>query len=191
MSEETSQRVRVWRFRGAPTEFRELFPEGKDDDWLVHAAESELRIIEPSLLGWRRIYPVKSVTLADGSTVFWGVPRDAVMSLAKLGKTATDMPPRGTERRAAARVRIECPLRYETHSEPRRAGEGHTIDMSSAGISFTAESLLPTNVKVTLYVQWPVHLEGNVPVELRAVGRLVRAESLQAAMKLEEMKFLS
>jgi len=152
---------------------------------------TELRVIEPSLLGWSRIYPVKSVTLADGSTVFWGVPREAVMSLAKLGKTATEMPPSGTERRAATRVRIECPLRYETHSEPRRAGEGHTIDMSSAGICFTAESLLPTNVKVTLYVQWPVHLEGNVPVELRAVGRLVRAESLKAAMKLEETKFLS
>jgi hypothetical protein len=191
MPEDTPQRVRIWRFRNAPSEFRALFPQGKDEDWLVHAAESELRIVEPSLLGWRHIHPVELVTFPDGSTVFWGAPREAVRSLAKMGKAVVETLPSGTERRRAARLRIECPVHYEILSDPRRTGEGHTVDLSSTGICFTAESLLPTNVKVSVHVKWPVHLEGDIPVELHAVGRLVRAESLKAAMEVEETKFWS
>jgi len=191
MADDTPQRVHIWRFQRAPVELRELFAEGKSDDWLVRAAEPDLTIIAPSLLGWRRIYPVKTVTLADGSTVLWGAPREAVTLIANSGKSAADILPSGIERRTAERVRIECAIRYEVYSDRKRIGEGHTIDMSTSGISFTTQSLLPENARVIVYVRWPIRLEENVPVELRAAGRLVRVESVKAAMQVEETTFCS
>jgi len=187
MTDDT-RRVRVWRFASAPSEFQGRFREGRDDDWIVHAAESELTFIGPTLLGWRRIYPVEAVSLEDGSTLLWGAPRKALASIAQLSGVAGEAPS-GVERRTAPRLQVEFPLQYETHSEPRRAGEGHTIDMSTTGIAFTAESLLPTNVTVRLFVRWPVALEGDVAVELHATGRVVRAEGRKAAMQVEETKF--
>jgi len=189
MAEDSSQRVRIWQFRRAPEEYKLLFPEGKDHDWLVHAADSEFRLIGPSLLAWGRVHPVKSITLADGSTILWGAPREAAASLAKLGQII-EKPPSGAERRAAARVRIECPIKYQTLSEPKRAGEGHSIDISTSGICFTSESLLPAGAKITVCMRWPVGLEDGVPVELHAVGTLVRAEPMRAAMEIDETKFL-
>jgi hypothetical protein len=72
MALDIPRRVRIWRFRGAPPEFQELFPEGRDEDWVAHVAEAELPTVGPSLLGWRRVYSVKSMVLADGSVVYCG-----------------------------------------------------------------------------------------------------------------------
>ncbi len=191
MSEDTAQRIRIWRFRNAPANFRSLFPHGHDADWIVHAAESELRIIEPSLLGWRRIYPVEVLNLEDGSSVFWGAPRAAVASIAGLGSPALGTGPDGAERRASLRIRIECPLHYEILSEPRRAGEGHTIDISSSGIRFAAHSPLPMDARVNVQVKWPIALEAGLNVELHAVGKVVRTVAREAAIQVEDTKFLT
>jgi hypothetical protein len=189
MALDTAPRVRIWRFRGAPPEFQELFPEGRDEDWVAHVAEAELLTVGPSLLGWRRVYPVKSMVLADGSVVYCGAPREAMAFISGLGDLVSGTSPSGEERRTAPRVRIECPLRYETHSEPVQAGQGHTIDMSSSGISFSTRSFLQISSLVSLFVTWPVRLEGDVPIELRAIGRLVRVEAMKAALRLENISF--
>jgi PilZ domain-containing protein len=109
--------------------------------------------------------------------------------IAKQGKSGASRPPAGRERRAGGRTQIVCPSRYETHSEPRQAGTGHTIDMSDAGIAFTTESLLPPDAMITLHVTWPVRLEGDVPVELSATGRLARTEATRAALRLDSVSF--
>ncbi len=189
MAEDSLQRVRIWRFCGAPPEFQQLFPDAQGYDWIAHAAALENEIIGPSLLGWRSIHPVKTVTLADGSTVFWGAPSAAVASIAALGKPAAETSPTGAERRTAVRIRIDCPARYETHSEPKRMGEGHTIDISVSGIGFTSESLLALGASITIHIGWPIRLEGGIPVELRAVGRIVRADLTRAAMQVDETGF--
>lgn len=189
MTEEPSQRVRIWRYPRAPIEIQQLFPDGGSDDWLVHATASEFRIIGPSLLGWSRIHPVKAVELADGSTVLWGAPRRAISHIASLGKSVVDKAPEGKDRRACARVHIECPIRYEVHSEPKRAGTGQSIDISNMGICFACESLLPAKTKITVWMQWPIGLEDGLPVELHAEGKLVRSEPNRAAMQMEDVRF--
>lgn len=190
MIEQTSQRVQIWRFARAPRQFKKHFPEAAGQDWLVHAIVSVFPTIEPSLMAWRPVYPVKVVRLEDGSSLFWGAPREAI-ALANPAPSVFDAPPHGIERRAAVRVRIECPLRYEARWDRTVAGEGHTINLSSGGISFTTQSLLPSNIEMKLYVAWPVRLENDVPVELRATGRLVRSTPTMAAMNVEEFKFWS
>jgi hypothetical protein len=187
MDPDTPQ-VHIWSFREAPLEFQELFPGGRTDDWVAYAAAPAISTVESMLLRWRTVYPVRSAALADGGAVYLGTPRGAIDSIAAKAAAAGE-PPSGQERRAAPRAPLECPMRYETHSELKQSGRGHTIDISSTGISFTAESPLLFSTKITLFVAWPVRIEGNVPVELRAVGKLARSEETMAAMQLESVRF--
>jgi len=177
----------MWAFPHAPLEFQELFPEGAETDWVVYVPPAQRKVMEPSLLRWRGVYPVKSTELPDRSAVYWGAPREAMRLVTEQGTSPTAGTPPGKERRAAVRVHVVYPSRYETHTEPQQAGAGHTIDMSTSGIAFTTESLLPANAEVTLHVTWPVRLEGDIPVELRAIGKVVRAEAMRAALKLDRM----
>lgn len=189
MASETLKRASMWPFRQAPPELRGLFPEGGDVDWVAYVPQSLREVLEPSLLRWRGVYPVRSAQLPDRSVVYWGAPREAIRLIAERGKSVTGRIPTGIDRRAAFRVQIACSSRYETHSEPKQVGLSRTIDMSDTGIAFTTESLLPANTEVTLHVTWPKRLEGDVPVELHAAGRLARSEAMRAAIQLESMRF--
>jgi hypothetical protein len=176
----------MWSFRHAPREFRSLFRQGKDTDWVAHAPESERQAIESSLLQWRPVYPVQSTELADRSVVYHGSPREALDLIAESGAPVTGSLSTDRERRTGIRVTITCPSRYQT---PTKIGVGHTIDISITGIAFTTESLLAGNTEVTLRVKWPIRLESGLPVELNAVGKLARAEPMKAAMQIDSMNF--
>jgi hypothetical protein len=189
MASEPPKLVSMWCFRQAPPEFQELFPQGWGSDWVAYVPPAQRQILEPSLQRWRVVYPIGSIELPDRSVVYWGAPRRALQSVTEQGKSVTGGPPAGNERRAAVRVRAVYPSRYETHSEPRQVGRGHTIDLSNNGIAFTTESLLPANAMITLRVEWPLRLEGGVPIELSAVGTLARTEAMGAALQLDSMSF--
>jgi hypothetical protein len=194
MSPDPPVPANMWRFSQAPIEFRQLFPEAADADWVAHVPQSQRQILEPLLLRWNEVYPIHSAVLPDQSVVYCGAPRQALERLDKHGQlvAGSDLKldfKNGKERRAAVRVQLVCPSRYETHTEPKQIGTGHTIDMSNSGVAFTTESLLSTNVKLTLHLKWPVRLPGDVPVELRAVGRLTRTEALRAALQLDSVTF--
>jgi hypothetical protein len=182
--------IREWFYRSAPVRFRELFPEGRDPDWLVHVPKRFVRSAESLLLRWRPIYPVRSVQLADGSFVYFGAPSEAINIVANKHRQPSTSPPFGQERRSGVRIPIECRGRYEMKSRPRQTGVGHTIDMSSSGVSFTTESPLPVDGKITLHITWPVRLESDRIVELRAFGTVTRTEGTKAALKFETMDFL-
>ena len=176
----------MWSFRQAPPEFQNLFPEGRDSDWLAHVPETERHAVGPSMLKWRPVYPVNLAELVDRSIVYFGALSQATDRLSE--RLSSVMEPRspGQERRSAVRVKFECPSRYETST---RVGSGHTIDMSSTGIAFTTETLLARNTKIALHVSWPIRLEGGVPVALYATGELVRAEPTKAAIQVDRIGF--
>ena len=186
MSPETTKRVRTWPFRRAPVKFQKLFPNGGDLDWIAHIPESERDAVEPTVLQWRPVYPVRLAELPDRSVVYLGAPRHAVDLISSRRETVTPLRPAGVERRTAPRFPMECPSHYETSTH---AGFGHTIDLSSTGIAFTTETLLASNTKVTLHVMWPVRLEGDVPVAFYASGELVRVEPVKAAMQVDRVGF--
>jgi hypothetical protein len=188
MAPRSQKRVQVWSFGKAPQDLQALFPQGKDPDWVVQVPQPDRSAIEPSLLQWQNVYPVESKELPDQSVVYWGAPREALQFVPEQ-KVIASSPPAGAERRAAPRVSINCSVRYETRAEPRRNGTGHTIDMSSTGVAFTTESLLPEDTEVTLYLTWPVRLKGDVAVQLSVHGKVIRAAQTKAAMQLDAMSF--
>jgi len=176
----------MWSFYKSPREFQRLFLEGRDSDWVAHVPESERHAVESSLMHWRPVYPVRLVELKDRSAVFHGAPRLALELIAERSKPLIGPLPTGQERRAAVRVQIDCPTRYEALQQ---FGFGHTIDMSTTGIAFTTETLLARDTEVTLQMTWPVRLEGGVPVEFCAAGKLARAEPVKAAMQMDSVRF--
>ena len=186
MASETPKPVRMWSFRQAPPEFQRLFPEGSDSDWIAHVPESDRPAVEPSLVQWRPVYAVQLVELKDRSAVFLGAPREALEMILEHGEPVTGSLLAGQERRAAIRVRLECPSQYKT---PKQMGFGHTVDMSRTGIAFTTDGLLARDSEITLRVTWPVRLEGGVPVLFYAVGKLARAETMKAAMQMDSFGF--
>ena len=74
--------IRLWPFRKAPSRFRALFREGKDQDWLANVTYPVADIIEPYFVRLKQIYPVSSVRLPDESVVYWGAPREAISVIA-------------------------------------------------------------------------------------------------------------
>jgi hypothetical protein len=182
--------IRFWPFRKAPSRVKALFREGKDTDWVASVPESMTDVIEPHFFRLRQLHPVASVQLPDRSTVYWGAPRESISVIASQHPQPSVVAIADGERRTGVRVPLGYTMWYETDSRaPKDTGEGRVIDMSSTGIAFTTESLLRKNTRVELRIPWPVQLEGDVPVELYAAGKIVRAEPAKAALQYDKIAF--
>ena len=189
MAADPPKPVNMWRFDQAPLEFRQMFPQAGNSDWVAYVPRPERQTLEPLLVRWREVYPIMSRELQDQGVVYWGAPRRALELFRERNKATIGHELGENERRSAVRVQLVCPSRYETHTEPQQVGKGHTIDMSDAGIAFTTESALASSARTTLRMVWPVRLQGDVLVELRAVGRLARSEASKAAIQVESVSF--
>ena len=97
----------------------------------------------------------------------------------------------GQNRRSTDRFPIESELHYRALGPVRSAetGSGRTLNMSSGGILFTADALLPLGQRVEVAVDWPAQLNANCGLKLVAVGRVVRREAETAAMNIEKYDF--
>ena len=71
----------------------------------------------------------------------------------------------------------------------KTAGHGQTIDMSGGGVLISTESTLTPGDPVELAIDWPVQLDGVVPLKLMVFGRLARVEEKRAAVKIEKYEF--
>ena len=95
------------------------------------------------------------------------------------------------ERRGTSRFPLREGVRYRllNYKGDRASGYGSTLNMGSGGILFTTEDLLPVGRSVELSVDWPAQLNGNCPLKFVAVGRVVRSEPGQAAVRIERYEF--
>jgi hypothetical protein len=68
-------------------------------------------------------------------------------------------------------------------------GSGRTIDLSSSGLSFTADRPLQTGQKLDVYIDWPVLLDGGVQLQLIMSGVVVRTGGTATALQIERHEF--
>ncbi len=95
------------------------------------------------------------------------------------------------DRRASNRFPLREQIRYREITA-RSAGlqsHGSTIDISSGGVLFTTDSELPHGKLVEVAVNWPARLGGVCPLQLVAVGRVVRSSGLTAAVRIRKYQF--
>jgi hypothetical protein len=97
----------------------------------------------------------------------------------------------GGERRSDRRYEISLEMRWKVLRRKRTldSGLGRTIDLSSGGILFEAGRKLPVGLKVQLSIAWPVLLHNASPLQLTVAGRIVRSDSMRAAIQIIQHEF--
>jgi len=95
------------------------------------------------------------------------------------------------ERRASTRFPLDIEVRYDLMGcrGQREPGSGQTIDLSSSGLSFTADRPLPTGQKLKVAIDWPVLLDGGVRLQLVMSGVVVRTSGTTTAVKIQRHEF--
>lgn len=95
------------------------------------------------------------------------------------------------DRRGTIRFPVREELKYRVlHSKATEfTGSGQTLNIGSGGILFTTEERLPMGRQVEISVNWPARLDGTCALKFVAVGRVVRSEPSQAAVRIERYEF--
>jgi hypothetical protein len=98
---------------------------------------------------------------------------------------------RQNERRHSDRFPIERDVRFRVLSKRTGddAGDGKTINMSSAGILFSTDRMLLPGRRVEVAISWPAQLNHKCALKLVARGRVVRFDQGCAAMEIQQYEF--
>ncbi len=68
-------------------------------------------------------------------------------------------------------------------------GTGETINISSTGVLFKAETPLPPGKRLELSISWPAQLDGKCGLKLVARGRIVRCHGTSIALEIDKYEF--
>jgi hypothetical protein len=86
---------------------------------------------------------------------------------------------------------VSLEVRYSVvgHRGPVETGFGRTIDMSSSGVSFTADRPLLVGQKLDVSIDWPARLDDDVQLQVVVSGVVVRATGAVIALRIERHEF--
>jgi hypothetical protein len=97
------------------------------------------------------------------------------------------------DQRLSGRYPITLELQYKLLNKGRveHLGVGRTLNISSGGVLFEADGLLPPTCPIELALNWPFLLEGICNLKLVMRGRIVRCDksSRAIAVKAEYHEF--
>ena len=91
------------------------------------------------------------------------------------------------ERRTNRRFPISLKLRYLLSKS--LSGEGQVRDMSSSGILFQCGAALPLGRNIEVILAWPFLLNGDCPLQLRILGRILRSDARGTAVSIRSYEF--
>ena len=96
-----------------------------------------------------------------------------------------------SERRANDRFPIARDLKYKIVSGrgTPESGTGQTLDVSSSGVFFEAETPLAPGKRVELAISWPAQLDGRCALKLVARGKIVRCRGNRVAVQIDKYEF--
>jgi hypothetical protein len=103
------------------------------------------------------------------------------------------LPPleRALNRRGNDRFPIVRELRYRTLGGRGNSAwcTGKTLDISSTGILFHAETPLAPGKRVELSISWPAQLDGKCALKLVARCRITRCKGTEIAVEMDKYEF--
>ena len=96
-----------------------------------------------------------------------------------------------TERRSAERMMIEREVHYRVLNKKDGDAEalGKTLNISSSGVLFTSQHMLPPGRRLELSISWPAQLDNKCALKLVARGRVVRCEGEVVAIEIMQHEF--
>jgi PilZ domain len=94
------------------------------------------------------------------------------------------------ERRTKIRYPVTLNVRYRTIGRSNRiSGMGRTLNMSSGGLLVAADQRTEVGARLELNVEWPSMLDGQIPLQLVAVGKVVRCLESGFAISFTQYQF--
>jgi len=96
-----------------------------------------------------------------------------------------------SDRRTKRRYPIHLEVQYKLlkHRRVERLGAGRTLNISSGGVLFEADGLLPSNGPIEIALNWPFLLHGSCNLKLVMRGRIVRTNDKAIAIRAEFHEF--
>jgi len=68
-------------------------------------------------------------------------------------------------------------------------GRGMTCDLSTGGVAFIADQVLPCGVTIELWIEWPARLYDQHALRLIVHGRVVRSNNAITAIRTVRHEF--
>lgn len=107
---------------------------------------------------------------------------------AELGRERTPSHGSTWDRRSRVRFPVSLPFFYRTLDRSLRSGVGRILNISSSGILAACHDQLNVDINVELIIEWPVRVNGEVPLHLVMVGNIVRCEMSRFAVASSQLQ---
>jgi hypothetical protein len=98
------------------------------------------------------------------------------------------------ERRSKVRYPLDLSVRFRSISGSLFSGAGRTVNVSSGGVLVVSPHIvsrheISVGVQVEMSIEWPSLLDGRIPLQLFAVGWVVRRGAVDFATSFERYQF--
>ena len=94
------------------------------------------------------------------------------------------------ERRSKIRYPVALNVRYRTLGRHHRtSGLGRTVNLSSGGMLVAAEEKMTVGTRLEVNLEWPSLLDGLIPLQLVAVGKVIRSVESGFALSFIQYEF--
>lgn len=98
--------------------------------------------------------------------------------------------PGQSERRIKFRYPLDLTVRFHCADTVAAVhGEGLAVNLSSGGVLVASQRQMSVGSLVKLSIEWPFLLDGRTPLQLIAVGRVLRCGSSYFAATFERHEF--
>jgi hypothetical protein len=98
--------------------------------------------------------------------------------------------PMEAERRRKLRYPLDLTIRFRsTSAETPFSGKGWAVNMSSGGVLVASKNPFIVGTLVEMSIEWPSRLEGRIPLQLIATGRVLRGGASFFAASFERHEF--
>ena len=90
----------------------------------------------------------------------------------------------------ARRYPMSFPLRYVLATRDEgRTGTGETVWMSGSEVAFVSRGQTSIGEKITLHIEWPVMLGGEVPLQLTAMAEIMQCTAPLSVARITKFEF--
>lgn len=95
-----------------------------------------------------------------------------------------------SERRDSHRFPLALDVRYTlAGQQTMEMGYGHTVDISSCGLSFIPDRPVSVGQNIEAVIDWPARLHGTVRLQLILSGVVVRSDGTGTALRIQRYEF--
>jgi hypothetical protein len=84
--------------------------------------------------------------------------------------------PKPAERRLKFRYPLGLTIRFRSSSPVSFSGQGTAVNLCSGGVLVASEQQITVGALVEMSIEWPSMIDGRIPLQLTAVGRILRRE---------------